>query len=409
MYLAFEGFDTQNGTNHLALTMIDEFLSSGIKTYLVTSHSLGLYEDIPALLKDRDGFSYDIIRRPVVSKTNFIQRYWDGLTYSLRCMKAWKKKIRDIDVVILQSTPTAFFSAILLRWFGGKPIIYNCFDVFPDGAYACGAIGSRLLYSILRKMQHVLYNCCERIVVISSDMKRTFVNQGIPEDKLIEIRNWYDEKFVRPVEFSKNRFAQKYQLSDRNFYVQYAGNYGFNFDYKLVIEVADLLSGFGDIVFQMVGTGAFEKDFKREVEARGLRNVVFYPWQPLDMISDVYSACSVQFIPLAKGVIFNSFPSKGSLLMACGKAIVCATECESDYYKMVNANEIGICVPNTSPQKAADAILSLYRSPERLRQIGENARVFGAKYYSSTHNVRKYIRIVRERSNVLGRGGAHVL
>ena len=53
---------------------------------------------------------------------------------------------------------------------------------------------------------------------------------------------------------------------------------------------------FGDIVFQMVGTGAFEKDFKREVEA-GLQELVFYPWQPLDMISDVYSACSVQFIP----------------------------------------------------------------------------------------------------------------
>ena len=76
------------------------------------------------------------------------------------------------------------------------------------------------------------------------------------------------------------------------------------------------------------------------------------------------------------------------------KAIVCATECESDYYKMVNANEIGICVPNTSP-KEQPMQSSLYRGPKRLRQIGENARVLGAKYYSSTHNVRKYIRIVR--------------
>ena len=63
MYLAFEGL-IANGTNHLALTMIDEFLSSGIKTYLVTSHSLGLYEDIPALLKDRDGFSMRYYKAP---------------------------------------------------------------------------------------------------------------------------------------------------------------------------------------------------------------------------------------------------------------------------------------------------------------------------------------------------------
>ena len=68
-------------------------------------------------------------------KRNFIQRYRDGIEYAYNASKEWKKHIHEIDAVILQSTPTAFFSVILLKRYLKKPIIYNNFDVFPDGPY----------------------------------------------------------------------------------------------------------------------------------------------------------------------------------------------------------------------------------------------------------------------------------
>lgn len=396
MYLIFEGFDTQNGTNHLALKMIDEFLVSNIDTYLVTSHSKGINDDIPSLLVGRNGFTFDIVNRAKVKKTNFVQRYIDGVLYSFKAMKAWRKNIDSVDVVIIQSTPTAVFSSVLLYLFGRKPIIYNCYDVFPDGAYALGAFKSKSLYSVLKLLQSLVYKSSSAIVAISEDMKRNMKSLGVPSDKVVEIKNWYDDSSVKLVDYSNNQFAKKYGISDKKFYVQYAGNFGYTFDYKYVIEVASILKSEHNIEFHMIGEGALKNQFLQEAKLRNLNNIIFYPWQPQNIISDVYSMSDVQLIPLSKGVIANSFPSKGSLLMACGKVILCATEANSNYYTTINENKIGFCVPNSLPEEAAKKIKYLFYNQTELKVIGDRAKLYGEKLYSSSANVYKYIDLVEE-------------
>lgn len=143
------------------------FLDNSINVYLVTSHSKGLFPDIPNSIKNREGFSYSIIQRNKVEKRNFIQRYRDGIEYAYNASKEWKKHIHEIDAVILQSTPTAFFSAILLKRYLKKPIIYNNFDVFPDGPYLFGAIKNKMIYTALSAFQNYVYKTSKKIVVIS--------------------------------------------------------------------------------------------------------------------------------------------------------------------------------------------------------------------------------------------------
>lgn len=400
MYFLFDGFDTQNGSNHLIIKMIDEFLKEGMEVYLVTSHTKGIYQDIPELLQNRQGFTYDIINRSDVSKTNFVHRYLDGVKYSFKSMKAWKRQISKVDAIILQSTPTAFFSSVLLTIFGSKPIIFNSYDVFPNGAYDMGAIKSKLVFKILQSMQKRVYKNSDKIVVISRDMKNQLCKIGVPNKKIVEIKNWYDDESIKTIHYKENRFSKKYNIPPNGFYVQYAGNFGYTFNYKMVLDVAELLKDYHGITFQMIGDGGLRDIFVQEAERRGLDNIIFYPWQPLDIISDVYSTCSIQFIPLSKGVIWNSFPSKGSLIMACGRVVLCSTETESQYYKELNENDVGICVTNSSPNESAEAILNLFKDRERLKEIGENAKEYAAKVYSSTSNIDKFVNLLNEyRSN----------
>lgn len=396
MYFAFEGFDTKNGTNHLALKMIDEFLKNDMEVYLVSSHSQGVYEDIPSTLKNRKNFTCDIVNRPVVSKTNFLQRYCDGLKYAFKSMKAWKKQIKSVDVIILQSTPTVVFSSILLKIFGKKPVIFNSYDVFPDGPYAMGAINSKFVFKLLQSLQRVVYKTSKKIIVISPDMKMQLMKIGVPQEKLVEVKNWYDDKAIKSIPFSGNKFAKKYDLSEDAFYVQYAGNFGFTFNYKMVLDIAEILKANVQISFQMIGDGAFRDDFVKEAQERRLDNIVFYPWQPLEIISDVYSVSSVQLIPLSEGVIWNSFPSKGSLLMACGRVVLCATETESAYYRELNDNQVGVCVSNKSSNEAAKEILYLFENREQLKVIGEKAKKYASEVYSSGVNIKKLITVIND-------------
>lgn len=394
MYFVFEGFDTANGTNHLAITTMQALLNNGIDVYLVTSHSKGLFPDIPAPLAGQKGFTCSVIQRDRVEKRKFFQRYKDGVGYAYRASREYRKQAGSIDAVVLQSTHTVFFSAVLLQRHIRKPVIFNSFDVFPDGPYLFGAIRNRAVYTVLSLMQDYVYKTSNRIVVISDDMGQFLLKKKIDGKKLVTIPNWYDSGLVYEVGAEDNLFIKKYGIDRSKFIVQYAGNFGYTFNYRAVIKIAELLKGDKNIEFHMIGTGGFEEEFKREAE--GLFNIRFFPWQDADIISDVYSACDIGLIPLSKGVIWTSFPSKSTLLMACGRTFLCMCERESSFYRFVNENEIGICTDRTDYRKAAQAIRRIAGDRERLERYKTNAKRCGEERYSSAVNAHRYVDIVRE-------------
>lgn len=395
LYFLFEGFDTTNGTNHLALTTMHTLLDNDIDVYLVTSHSKGLYPDIPESIRNRKGFSYSIIKRNNVGKRRFVQRYSDGIVYSFNAFKEWKKRVDEVDVVILQSTPTAFFSALLLKKYMKKPVIYNNFDVFPDGPYMIGAIKSKAIYRVFSVFQNYVYKTSNKIVVISKDMKKTFLKKGIERTKIITIPNWYDSCAVKEVDILDNRFVKQYKIDRNKFIVQYAGNIGYTFNHEAFIEVARHLQDEKDIEFHIIGTGGFEKDFKEKVKMEKLDNIKFFPWQSADIINDVYSSCDIEMVPLSKGVIWTSFPSKCSLLMACGRTFLCMCEKNSFFYKKINKEKVGICVEREDYKKAARVIKQLRDNKELLRDMEVKAKAYGEKYYSSEANAKKYVEVVK--------------
>ncbi len=396
LYFIFEGFDTTNGTNHLALTTMHTFLDNNIDVYLMTSHSKGIFPDIPESIKNRRGFSYSIIQRNKVEKRNFIGRYKDGIRYQLNACKEWKKYIDNIDVVVLQSTHTAFLSAFLLHKYSRKPIIYNNFDVFPDGPYLFGAIRNKLIYHLLSIFQNYIYKASSKIVVISNDMKQTFLKKGIKESKLVTIPNWYDSSAIKEVDKSENHFVKKFGIDRKKFIVQYAGNIGYTFNYHAFVEVAKLLRNNSDIEFHIIGTGGFEEDFKDEVQAERLTNIRFFPWQDSSIINDVYSACDIEMIPLSKGVIWTSFPSKCTLLMACERTFMCLCERNSEFFKTVNKEKVGICIARTDYERAANTIKKLFEKRIALQKIGKKAKAYGEEKYSSAVNAYKYVEIIKE-------------
>lgn len=395
LYFIFEGFDTTNGTNHLALTTMHTLLDNGIEVYLMTSHSKGLYHDIPDSIKNRDGFTYSIIDRDKVEKRNFVQRYKDGVRYALRASKEWRKHVNEIDAVILQSTPSVFLSSFLLHKCLKKPVIYNNFDMFPDGPYLFGAIKNKAVYFVLSVLQKYVYKTSNKIVVISEDMRQSFLKKHILEEKLVTIPNWYDSSAVREVDEKENEFIRKYNIDRSKFIVQYAGNIGYTFNYHAIIKVASLLKSSPNIEFHIIGTGGFEADLKREAKENNLDNIKFFPWQDSSIINDVYSACDIEFIPLSKGVIYTSFPSKCTLLMACGRTFLCMCEDKSDFYRFVNTEKVGFCVSRTDYSKAAEKISQLASDKEKLRNLEVNAKVCGEEYYSSAVNAIKYVELLR--------------
>lgn len=395
LYITTEGFDTPSPNNQMAMTMIDKFLASGFMVHLIESSRKKINADIPQILENREGFSYDIVQRKVIDKTKFVKRFIDEAKYSIQCWKKWRK-IKDNDIVFLQSCPTVVFTILLLKLFNKKPIVYNVYDVFPGHAYDIGVIKSKLIYNVFKIMQKITYKASTIITVLSEDMKKKIIEQGVEAEKIRIIPPWYNENEIKEIKTEDNKFIQKYKLNTNKFYVQFAGTIGYIFDYKTVIEVAKLLKYKKNIELQIIGDGNTKEKFEREVELCNLENIKFYPLQPLDIVPDVYSACSICFIPLVKGVIGNGVPSKAPLLMACKRVIVNSVEKDSEYYKIFNKNNIGISVNIGDYQGIVDAILYLYKNPEILKQMEINAKTYGEENYTASKNIQKLIDIFYE-------------
>ena len=222
-------------------------------------------------------------------------------------------------------------------------------------------------------------------------MKRKAMAAGVPEHKIRVIVNWYDDSAVREVPWEENRFVQAQQMEKEKFYVQYAGNMGYTFDHETWLRVADRLRNQTDIVFQLIGHGNRKDRFEAQAKDMGLTNMVFLPWQPLEMIADVYSACDVCMIPLPEGVIGNSAPGKAPLLMACGRVVISAADEDSAYAQMFNQNGIGVCVPSRDDAGLAEAILQLYHDRAKLNAMGKKAKAFSEQVYARRNNSYKFL------------------
>ena len=384
------GFDTYGPSRHLYHALIEDLLLQGHTVHLIENHSTGTDPDAPYDLLAFDSFSYETVSSSPVEKKAFVKRYLTGVKYCFDCIPVFKKQ-KDFDVMMVQSCPWAPFAVSFAKKYVGIPTVWNIQDMFPGASIANGVMDKKWMQNFFYLFHKIAYSKADHISVISEDMKRKVMEQHVKAEKITVIPDWYDDKSVKEIPWDENLFVKKYNMRKDIFYVQYAGTMGFNFDYRMVIKVAELLKDKKDIVFQMIGFGSQKEDFEKAVKEKELNNIVFLPLEPQEMVPHVYSACSVCLIPLPRGVIGNSVPSKAGLLMACHRVIVNSVDEDSDYYQMFEREQVGISASNTDPQAVAMAILKMRDNTELREQYEENARKFSLGFYSRSVNTQKHI------------------
>lgn len=392
-FASVDFYQKPNPSFHLMHSMITDLLESKNKINYVGLALEGIEQHIPIEFINNPNFSYNLIDMPNTKKSSFVKRYIDGIKYAVAAKKHIKKIINDSDVIFIQSSPTALYNISVVKRFAkdSKKIIYNVQDMFPGSSIASGVMPQKWMQIVFSSLQKIAYRKSDIIVAISDDMKDKLIEQGVPNEKIEVIVNWFDDRTVSEVSWDKNRFVKIANMDKEHFYVQYAGTMGYVFDYHMIIKVAEILQDDSKIIFQMIGEGSQKQEFVKTVKEKQLNNIVFLPLQPQDMVSDVYSACSTCIIPLKHGVIGNSVPSKAGLLMACKRSIVTSTDKGSKYNSMIKDNGIGFAFGDNEPEKMAEAILKLSENTELCKHMGIKGYEFGHKLYSRAENMKKYL------------------
>jgi len=300
--------------------------------------------------------------------------------------------IKNGDLII--ATSPQFFCGIggtLFSYLKRLPFILEIRDIWPASIIAVGALTNRTLIRILEKLELALYRKAQKIVVVTDSFKRIISQKGIPENKIVVIKNGVDLSFYYP--FNQNNEIRDELGLDEKFVVSYIGTIGMAHALDQVIRVAKRLREMTDIVFLLIGSGAKREFLIEEKEREKLNNVVFIKRQSKDRIPSFYAASNACLVTLKKTPLFKAvIPSKIFEIMAMAKPIILGIDGEAR--QVVEKAKAGIFFEPENDEQLEKVILKLYKNEHERQILGRNGCNFVQRYFSREKLANDYLKIL---------------
>lgn len=320
-----------------------------------------------------------------------------GLLYCLRAfLKLLRPSYRKSLLLVTTEPPYLPVLAYLLHWLFNQPYLCLVYDLYPEVAVALGVVAERhWLTRCWNWLNRRTWQHAEAIIVLSSTMKQR-VLAVCPEakDKVVVIHNWADPQLIYPRPKSENWFAQEHGL-DRVFTVLYSGNMGRCHDMETIMAAALELHQ-DPIQFVFIGEGAKRVFCLQQVEALGLRNCLFLPYQPKQALTYSLTACDLSLISLCEGVEGLVAPSKFYGSLAAGRPIAAICEPHSYLRSLLFEGQCGQAFNNGDGSGLAAFIRQLAKDPSLVIEMGNRGRHYLLNNFTPEKCSDQYFKVVSD-------------
>lgn len=327
---------------------------------------------------------YKLFKRKNSEHGNIISRYLRDTLTNIREANALRK-LDGVEVLFEDVSYSSFWAVRAAKKKGIK-VVAMLQDVWPDNAVQSHIISEgSLLYKYFEMWQKYVYKYADRIICISDDMKAFIASKGVDERKIDVIYNWgYSDEVVN-IAWEDNEFVKKYNLKKDKFYAVYAGNIGKMQNVEIVVNAAKELQDREDIQFLIIGDGA-RKEVIEEM-AKDMKNITMLPMQPSELATHIYSAASVNIIPLVAGGTKTAMPSKTGVVLSCGRPSIYTYGSDSRFVKMVSGFDAGFSVEPDDAHGLAEMILKI-----KGQTVIDKMKIYDVynTYFTRSSNIRKY-------------------
>lgn len=294
------------------------------------------------------------------------------------------------NVILTYSPPLPLgISAYLLGKIKKAPFIFNVQDIFPQSVIDLGLLKSKFLITISELMEKFIYKKAHYITVHSEGNRENIISKNVNPEKVVTIHNWVDTDLIKPVRTQDNNFREKNNLKDK-FVVSFAGTMGFAQGLEIVVNCAELLKSYKNILFLLVGDGIKKDGLINKAEDMQLNNIKFLPVQSKKMYPFILYTSDICLVTLDKKVLTPAVPAKLLNIMASGRPVVASMNLKGDAPKIIKSAECGYCIDADDVKGFSEAILKLYNNPTLREDMGKNGRSYAVKYFSRQVCVRKY-------------------
>ncbi|ACB53344.1 glycosyl transferase, group 1 [Crocosphaera subtropica ATCC 51142] len=294
----------------------------------------------------------------------------------------------DVIFLTIPGLPVCVPAAIL-SWLYQTPIVLNLQDILPDAAVHVGLIRNPKMIRLFTWLENFAYKTATKISVISDGFTENLLGKKVPREKIIEIPNWVDINFIKPLDQEKNYFREENNLNGK-FVVLYSGNIALTQPLEILIDAAVQLNHIEDIAIVIVGKQEALERLERYCHRKKATNVILKPFQPRHKLPEMLAAANVGMVMQKHNVISFNMPSKIQLLLASGRAIIASVPANGTAARAIEKSGGGLVVPPEDSEALASAIEHLYLNPQLVKSLGEKGREYAKQVYNFEPILERY-------------------
>ena len=278
----------------------------------------------------------------------------------------------DFDLIVASSTPlTIALPALWLKYNKKVPLVFEVRDLWPQLPIAVGAIKSPLLIWLAKRLEKMVYQASQQIVVLSKGMHAELLKNGLPNKKMSTITNLSDIELFNVSSEEGWRFRQNFSwLADRPLVV-YTGAFGRINGLSYLVEMALEMKKINqEVRFLLVGDGYARDHLSQLAEKYGILNQTLFmiDYLPKNQMPVLLSAATVAtsfFIDLPE--MENNSANKFFDALAAGRPII--INYGGWQADLLRETQAGLVVPVGDPCTAAAQLNTLISNQTALRKM----------------------------------------
>lgn len=316
-------------------------------------------------------------------------------------------KISKSDVVISMSDPPmlAVFGGIIARKHK-VPHIHWAQDVYPDLLQPLGINIPNFVARSLHTRAVQEMNRAAKVVTVGRCMERYLKKTGVLVNKMTTITNWADFEVISPSAQTTSQemivptgVAKKpeemFRDTSPKFRVLYAGNIGRAHSVREIIDAAELLSERTEIEFVFVGDHHEHSRLAHERAKRGLDNIKFLPYQPIEKLRQVMESGDVHLVTMRQQTKGLLVPCKFYSALTVGRPTIFIGPKKSEIADVIKEYNAGMVVSNRDAKALADAIYHYRMEGETWFKAQEGA-LQAAQTYHPTVSLHKWVELIEK-------------
>jgi glycosyltransferase involved in cell wall biosynthesis len=286
--------------------------------------------------------------------------------------------------VLLASSPPLFpmLPALLYSKWRRVPLVLEIRDLWPDSAVQMGLLHNRVLISLMRRLEHSLYDHAQAIITLTDGIRDDIEARGWPTGKLHVITCGVDFEALHPDPDAGAQLRGE-RGWEEHFVVMYFGALGQANNLSVLLRAAKRLRDtHPEVRFVLVGDGVERAAIERKLRIESMDNVELLSPVPKSEARRYLNAADTCVATLLDIDLFKgAIPTKLIDYMACGRPVLCGVRGEAQ--RIVEAARSGLTFPPDDDMQLAKLLVQLAEDPSQCDAFGRSGAKWAHQNFSA--------------------------